>query len=887
MNPTTSAPSRIGAYPIERELGRGGMGVVYLARDPRLDRAVAIKVLPDAFAHDPERIARFEREARLLASLHHPNIGGIFGLEESDGRRFLVLEYVEGDTLAERLARGKLPLDETLDVCRQIAAALEAAHEGGIVHRDLKPGNVKLTPGGEVKVLDFGLAKGGTGSASDPDLSHSPTLTQMATGAGVILGTAAYMSPEQARGKAVDRRTDIWSYGCVLYECLTGRQLFGGETVSDTIARILEREPDWSALPGDTPPAVRQLVQRCLEKDAKRRLRDIGEARIAIEEALAPRAGTSGVRFAPAGAPVRAGAASPRLAWGVAAVLAIATLALAIPRLLSPGAPAQAVRFAVGLQGLYLGDAASLAISPNGRMLVFSVPDSTGTPALWLRPLDVMTPRRLPGTENASIPFWSPDNRMIGFFADGKLKKVGLTGSPPEVLCDAPSPRGGAWSPRHVIVFAPAGQGPVERVSDGGGDPVAVTHLDASRHETAHRFPCFLPDGRHFIYMALPRSRGHNVIVGDIEGHPGRLLTMVDVGAAYAPPGWLLFSKNDILCAQRFDAGALRLHGDPVPLGERAGSSSMDGYPNFSVSGTGVLVHAGGQAVKGHLVWLDRAGAQVGTIPAPLAQYQALSVSPDGHSAVAAIGSSSTTADLWLVDLDRGSVTRFTFGSSATENPSWSPDGRTIAWDENPNGVFDVFVKPAAGGTGRLVYHSGAVFKHVTGWTPDGRSIVFESLDANTGFDLLVAPLDGGRAPVYLQGPSNERFGAVSPDGRWMAYSSDESGRYEIFVQSYPQPGTRYRVSLYGGFAPAWRNDGREIVFITPDFQTLMSVDVQSGPELHFGTPRALFHPPRNSIGTPGIAADFRRFLYAVQPEESAPNPVEVLMNWPAAMEKP
>src|SRR5262245_60034949 len=510
-----SAPQRIGGYPIERELGRGGMGIVYLGRDTRLGRAVAIKVLPDAFASDPERLARFEREAKLLASLSHANIAGIYGLEEADGHRFLALEYVEGPTLAERVARGALPLDETLEIARQIAGALAAAHDAGIIHRDLKPGNVKLTPAGDVKVLDFGLAKGAGTAESSSDLSQSPTLTYSPTGVGVILGTAAYMSPEQARAKVVDRRTDIWSFGCVLYEMLTGRQLFRGETASDTIAKILEREPDWSALPPGTPERVRDLLRRCLEKDARKRLRDMGDARIELEDVLAARASQSRIDAAEMRTRRRAGGPGPLVAYVVAAA-AVVVAAIVLLRPAMKGIPPRAIRLTVTepIEASLGGAAENCAIAPDGQAVVFVATDSSDTPRLWLRPLETLDSRVMPGTEGASQPFWSPDSRWVGFFADGKRKKAGVDGGV-EVVCDALNPRGGSWSARGTIVFAPGGEGPLYSVSAAGGELRPVTTLDSSRHETAHRFPWFLPDGRHFLYVSLPhRARGHPVKVG-------------------------------------------------------------------------------------------------------------------------------------------------------------------------------------------------------------------------------------------------------------------------------------------------------------------------------------------------------------------------------------
>jgi Tol biopolymer transport system component/predicted Ser/Thr protein kinase len=889
-------PTRIGPYPVERELGRGGMGVVYLGRDPRLERPVAIKVLPDAFAHDPERVARFEREARLLASLHHANIGGIYGLEETDGRRFLTLEYVEGDTLAQRLAKGPLPLEEALEVGRQVAAALEAAHENGIIHRDLKPGNVKLTPSGEVKVLDFGLAKGGdgAGNSSDPSLSASPTLTFATTGVGVILGTAAYMSPEQARGKSLDRRTDIWSFGCVLYECLTGRPLFSGETVSDLIARILEREPDWSGLPPATPASIRHLLHRCLEKDAKRRLRDVGEARLEMENALAPR--TSGIHGAPAIATTRGPrAGGGRIAWVLVAVFAISTLALGLPRMLQDVPTAAPVRFSIPAPqaGANLSGPGYVAISPDGRNVVFSLADTTSAVALWLRPLDDSKAHRLPGTENAQTPFWSPDSRSIGFFADGKLKKLALGGTAPEVLCDANQGRGGTWGPNHNIVFAPAGGGPLYQISDHGGDPVQVTRLDSTRHETAHRFPCFLPDGKRFLFMALPMVRGRvNVFVGSVDGTPARLVTSAEEGVVYADPGYLLFKHNGIIHAQRFNPRTLRLEGDPESLDESAGSSLASSDPAISVSRNGVVAHSTGVALASNLVWYSRSGERLGVVPRPPARYSpfnGIAISPDSRSAVASIESGANGADLWMLDLERGTSLRLTAGVAGIANPIVSPDGRTVAYVANPDGQWELFVKPADGsGSQQVVNTSGVIgtFKHLSSWSFDGRLLIFEALDPKTGFDLWVAPLTGDRkAFPYLRGPFNERFGSLSPDGHWMAYFSDESGRSEVYVQSFPTPGSKHQVSLGGGVFPVWRQDGKELIFGGLDVQSLMSVDVQTGEEFHSSLPHVLSRLPKNAVAL-SATWDFRRLLIAIPTEESAPNPIEVLLNWPAALAK-
>ena len=614
----TLAPgARLGPYEIVAPLGSGGMGEVYRARDPRLGRDVAIKALPAAFAADPERLARFEREAKLLAALSHPNVGAIYGLEEVAGQRYLVLEFVEGVTLATRLARGALPLEEALEVCRQIAAALEAAHERDIVHRDLKPGNVMLTPAGGVKVLDFGLAKGGAGAApsSEPNLSATPPMTYSATGAGVILGTAAYMSPEQARGRAVDKRTDIWAFGCVLYECLAGRQAFVGETVSDLIARILEREPDLGALPGTTPQRLRELLRRCLEKDARRRLRDIGDARIEIEDVLAVR--SSGTARAAAAARSRSSLGLALFGVGIAVVTAAITLL--VPRLFGQRPAPRPTRFAVlAPPGVTLAnDGAECAISPDGRSLACTVVDSAGTSLIYVRPLESLTARALPGTENGDQPFWSPDSRSIGFFADGKLKKVPVDGGGPEVLCAANNGRGGTWSPRGVIVFCPAGEGPLYRVSANGGDPQPVTTLDSTRHETAHRFPWFLPDGRHFVFSALPGRQGKNDLDVAVLDSPRRVHLLSTTGSAvYAPPGYLVYWRNASLAAQRFDPAGLRVSGEPVTLGDVPAASNYTGARVVTASKTGALAYVSGRFANTQMVWFDRAGRRLGSVPA-------------------------------------------------------------------------------------------------------------------------------------------------------------------------------------------------------------------------------------------------------------------------------
>jgi Tol biopolymer transport system component/predicted Ser/Thr protein kinase len=879
-----TAPQRIGSYPIERELGRGGMGIVYLGRDTRLGRAVAIKVLPEAFAADPERLARFDREAKLLAALHHPNIAGIHGLEESDGRRFLALEYVEGPTLAERLERGALPLDECLHIGSQIAAALEAAHEAGIIHRDLKPGNVKLTPAGDVKVLDFGLAKGAGGVESSPDLSQSPTMTYSPTGVGVILGTAAYMSPEQARGKVVDRRTDIWSFGCVLYEMLTGRRLFGGETVSDTIAKILEREPDWNALPAATPEKIRELLRRCLEKDARKRLRDIGDARIELEEAVTARSSKSRAAAAEIEAARTSRARTPWLAYGIAlAALAVAAVAILRPMLTSDDRPTARLSITDPAGATFDGDAADCAISPDGRTVVMVSADSSGAAQLWVRPLATFDGHPIPGTDNPALPFWSPDSRWIAFFADGKLKKTRVGGGV-ETIVAAPNGRGGSWSPNGAIVYAPAGEGPLFAVS-ATGEPRQVTKLDSTRHETAHRFPWFLPDGKHFIYLTLPGgARGFTVKVGSIEGGPSRTVLETDGAPIYVKPGYLVYLHDRNLVAQRFDAGAMRVRGDPIALPDTPGGSQRTGFGGVTASANGTLAYMNGTVTNSRLNWYDRTGRVIGTVPVPAAQYQFVGLSPDERTLAVDRFVGPNESDLWMVDLARGVGTRFTYGPRSNVLCIWSPDGSRIAFESNRNGPYDIFVKAANGAQPETpLVVGGSQFKHPVSWTPDSRTLLFYQLDRETGFDIYGVPADGSGPPVpYLKTPFQESFPVVSPDGRWLLYNSDESGRPEEYVQSFPTLGQKYKVTTGGALLGLWRKDGKEIFIESADGTSTLSAQVlESGTTFQASPPRLLFHFPFVVFGL-AATRDGQRFIIPTPEGKLQGSSITIAFDWKA-----
>ncbi len=890
MNLTAGA--RLGPYEILAPLGAGGMGEVFRARDTRLGRDVAIKALPAAFAQDAERLARFEREARLLASLNHPNVAGIHGVEEVAGARYLVLEFVDGETLEARLKRGALPLDEALDVARQVAAGVEAAHEAGVVHRDLKPGNVMLTASGGVKVLDFGLAKGGgagASSSSDPNLSASPTLAHAATSAGVILGTAAYMSPEQARGKAVDRRTDIWSFGCVLYECLSGRRAYDGETVSDMVARILEREPDWSALPAPTPPRLVALLRRCLTKDAKQRQRDIGDVRLELEAIAAGGSGEAG--GATPGA--RRGPPAWALAAGAAALLALgaASALLLAPR----GGPAPVMRVSVlpPENAVVDDDQAHTTISPDGTRIAFVATDSSGVSQLWVRELSVPAARPLPETQDAILPFWSPDSRFIGFFAAGKLKKTDAAGRAVQVLCDAPDGRGGAWSRKGFIVFAPASVGPLMRVSEAGGAATAATRLDTTRGERAHRFPFLLADGERFVYVVLGDSFGARL--GSKDGS-SRVLDLPLGGApVWAPGDWLVFPRDGALLAQRFDPASGRARGEARVLGAAPFASRYGGAPGASVSGNGVLVQRRRSQGLSELVWLDRSGHVADRVSTEPGSFHDLSLSPDGTRAALIREEAGDQADVWTIQLGSGLSARLTADQRHPEKPVWSPDGRWIIYSALSGPVRTLFRKRSDGaGAPESLLHGRTTFADPLGWTPDGAGLLVRELDGATGEDVWVwspGP-DSGLRPV-LRTRFHEEDASLSPDGRWLAYRSNESGRPELYVQSYPVPGARFRVSREGAGTqtrsvfgrPFWRRDGREIVFVGGDGLSVVSVPVEYAGSPHFGGPRTLFRIPRG--GYELVAGpDLQRFLILQQRGSGEDGSIQMIVNWPAELNR-
>jgi serine/threonine protein kinase/Tol biopolymer transport system component len=764
--------TRLGSYEVVAQIGAGGMGEVYRAHDTKLARDVAIKVLPANFVNDPERLSRFQREARMLAALNHPNIATIYGLEQSGGVTCLVMELVPGETLAERVKAGPLPIEEALKIAVQIAEALEAAHEKSIIHRDLKPANVKVTPEGKVKVLDFGLAKAFDADSATEDISNSPTLSRAATMQGVILGTAAYMSPEQARGRSVDKRTDIWAFGCVLYELLSGKQAFHGEDVTDILAAVVRAEPDWNALPAATPQKLRDLLRRCLKKDKTLRLRDAGDARIEILEIL-----TAAPTDDSAPPPPRA--AFPWIA--ATAVLLVALAALSFVHFREVPVQQPSTRFQVPPPEQSVIQ--MFRLSPDGRSIVVSAL-SEGRNRLWIRPLESLQWQLLQGTDDASYPFWSPDGANIGFFAQGKLKKIAVAGGPPQTLCDAPGGRGGTWSATGVILFAPNIAGGLYKVSTAGGVPEPATKFTASDLSDSERYPDFLPDGRHYLYLE-DGAGNTGIYAGSMDGTaPARLLPDIS-NAVYVPPtpprinGYLLFRREGSLMAQPFDAGRIRLEGEIFPVAEQVGIAVNTGLGAFSASNNGELAfRTGGTAGNREFTWMDRAGKRLATVTKP-GIFRSGALSPDEKRLAFAISNESgDLTDLWLQDLERGVISRFTFEEGASYSPVWSRDGSRIVFAHRDAGALYAIYQRAAIGTGKaeLILRT-AVNTSTWDWSPDGKYILYSDYQDKTKYDLWLLPLEGDHKPIpYLQTPFSELRGQFSPDGRWMAYVSDESG---------------------------------------------------------------------------------------------------------------
>jgi len=866
-------------YRILDKLGAGGMGEVYRAEDLSLNRQVAIKVLPDVFSKDQERLARFEREARVLAALNHPNIAAIYGVEEADGKRFLVLELVEGETLAERLGKGSLPLEEAVDACRQIAEGLEGAHEKSIIHRDLKPSNVKITPQGKVKILDFGLARGFRDQISEVDLAKSPTITADMTQPGVILGTAAYMSPEQAKAKSVDKRTDIWSFGCILYECLTGKRAFEGETITETMAAILKSDPDYTLLPPEIRPLVSPVLRQCLQKDPSLRLRDIADVRLELRDLLA----AAPFEAVPV-AIIRGTARRRRLLWGLA-TLAVAAIVFAAWVALQPHPAPQLLRLSLEAR---ITDAFSasppFAVSPDGSRMVY-VSEFQNEQVLFHRRLDQFEATPLAGTEDARNPFFSPDGQTVGFFSRGRLRKEPVSGGSPSVICEVPTDYGsGTWGSDDTIVFATLYTGTgLFRVPAAGGKAEILTSPRGDQGETAHTSPHFLPGGRKILFTVRSASSSRAAIF-TLKTREWKTLD-IPGNARYVATGHLIYYDSGKLFARRFDLAGMTLVSSPVEVVGgvyRPYEPQASAYIDISDTSNLLYLPSGASRQNLELAWINKTG-EATTIPTEGEMGDRPRLSPDGR--IVAIGQAFGAEEaIFLYDLERGGRRKLTSSGSATI-PVWSPDGRRIAFSNTDSSGTNLFwIRVEAAGGAELLFAS-QYHKWATDISRDGRHLAYYEIHPQTGRDIWILTLQGEKKPdLFIATPANERSAVFSPDGNWIAYASDESGRDEVYVQQFPKsPKGSKTVSTHGGREPVWSPDGKELYYRRRN--QLVAVPIKTSPSFMPGQERVLFEGSfAEEIGGRNqyycVSPDNQRFLIVRQGGGTTPQSLRVVFNW-------
>ena len=898
--------TKLGPYEIQEPLGAGGMGEVYRARDTRLGRDVAIKVLPGHLSSNPDLKQRMEREARAISSLNHPHICTLHDVGSQDGIDFLVMEHLEGETLADRLNRGALPLEEALKIGIPIADALEKAHARGIVHRDLKPANIMLTKNGP-KLMDFGLAKPAPGlssaSGASPLTPNTPTMSVAALSAsaspltqkGTVVGTFQYMAPEVLQGAEADARSDIFSFGCVIYESVTGRRAFEGKSQFSVLGAILDREPERiSVLLPSSPPRLDETVWRCLAKNPDQRYGCMHDVRIQLE-ALAetdPRA---------AGAPAepsKQGSRNSLLPWLVAGIATLLALSVGAAYLFQAPKLEPVVRSSIlppaGTSFVTMLPASGPPVlSPDGTQLAFTARDDKSKVLLYVRPLTSLLAQPLPGTEEAMYPFWSADSREVGFFTPGKLKKINAGGGPPQTLCDSINGRGGTWNDKGVIVFSPSTTQALSRVSAAGGTPEPASRLDQAQAENSHRWPSFLPDGKHFLYWSRNARAGQPSVlyVGELGTLESKALMKSETMAVYAS-GHLLFLRGQTLMAQLFNPSRLVLSGDPVPLAEHVALSGSTVRAMFSASNTGNLIYQSGDTSGGwNLVWCDRDGRQIGSIQRS-DRYLGPRISPDGTKlAVEIFAGTQGIGDIWIFDLTRGTSTRLTFGPYSQGNPIWSPDGKTIYYSSGAGAPYIVAKAADGSASERIVLQSKDTVEFPDSFSPDSRFLVYERKvpQNEIGFHLWALPLFGDGKPFpIVQSAFEERYPAVSPDGKWMAYQSNESGRWEIYITAFPGGGAKWQVSSVGGASAKWRKDSKEIFYLDPS-DNLVAVDVNaSGSAVQLGTPHSLFQAIgiQREYGPYDVSADGKKFLINSGNLKEGSDPFTLVLNWPAGLKK-
>jgi len=886
--------TKLGRYEIRSQIGAGGMGEVYRARDTQLGRDVALKILPPNYSFDQDQLRRFEQEACAASALNHPNILVVHDIAAHDGTPYVVSELLEGETLQKRIAGTALSQRRAIDYALQIANGLAAAHEKGIIHRDLKPDNIFITNDGRVKILDFGLAKL-TQPNSDREQTDIPT-RRVDTVSGVVLGTVGYIAPEHLKGHVVDQRSDIFSFGAILYEMLAGRRAFQGESPAETMSAILREDPpELSDTNKTVSPALERLVNHCLEKNPQARFHSARDLTFALEALSGTGPSTLTVKDVPL--PSSAAKWRDRFPWIVAGLFALlAAFAFLLPYL-KPSQKEQVHAIRLTIPAPAKGGVSTLSVSPDGQRVVYGAPNADGKPVLWMRSLDSTSAQPLPGTDNPFFTtFWSPDSRFIAFVSstDNKLKRIDLNGGAPQTLANAPNGRGGTWNRDGVIVFAPAAEGPLSRVSSTGGPVTEVTALDLSRNEVSHRYPWFLPDGRHFLFFARGATyEGNSVCVGSLDSKEFKHIVNADSGAVYSPPGYLLYVRDGTLMAHAFDLERLELKDEPIAVADALiGFDLTSNLARFSVSENGVLVYYGGSEFnKAELIWLDRQGKQIGTA-ASAADYGYLRLSRDNKRLATSLRDPSTRWDLWVFDLANHGQTRFTFDPANEIFPIWSPDGSRIAFSSNRDGQVNMYQKLSNGSGPEEAILVSNEPKFCNDWSSDGQFIVFHKLSGKTRADIWILPLSGDRKPYpYLETQFGEREARFSPNGRWIAYTSDETGPRELFVQSFPVGRGKWQISRGGAGPSKWRADGKEIFYVSGG--NLMAVEVKTdGDTFEMGTPQILFDirgaPLPGALGGSAFDAtsDGQRFLIGMAVQEATSSPITVVLNWAADLKR-